>query len=153
MATTIWDELSELDRAVSEMWRDLGPPVALRAAGTPTGLAVHVPATDVAASKSDLVVHVDLPGVDPEKDVSVSLIEGLLVIRGERREHRELKDGRYYRREISHGTFERRIPVPKSTTEKQIAASYKDGVLEVRVAGVMTRAEDQVPKQIPVKSG
>lgn len=79
-----------------------------------------------------VVVRADLPGVDPDRDVDISIEAGNLRIRAERR-HEETTEGRsYWRSEIRYGSFTRLIPLPTGTKEKDIKASYKDGILEVR---------------------
>ncbi|MEN2745144.1 Hsp20/alpha crystallin family protein [Sinomonas halotolerans] len=80
-----------------------------------------------------LVVRVDAPGIDPENDVEVTVQEGTLSIRTERRESPEdsLKDG--YRSEFRYGQFSRTVELPRGARSEDVKASYRDGVLEVRV--------------------
>lgn len=80
-----------------------------------------------------LVVRAELPGIDPDKDVEISVHDGLLHIKGERSEREEEARKAYYRSEFRYGMFERTIPLPAGATEKDITATYKDGVLEVRI--------------------
>ena len=70
---------------------------------------------DVFARGDDLVVKLELPGIDPEKDVSVEVREGMLFIAGERRHEKEIEEEAYYRMEASYGTFERQIAIRGST--------------------------------------
>jgi HSP20 family protein len=79
-----------------------------------------------------VVVRADLPGVDPDRDIDISIEAGNLRIRAERR-HEEKTEGRnYWRSEIRYGSFTRTVPLPAGTKEKDITANYKDGILEVR---------------------
>jgi len=80
-----------------------------------------------------LVVRVEIAGIDPAKDVDVSLEGDVLHIVAERREEEETKERDYTRRELRYGAFRRDIIVPTGTTEADVKASYKDGILEVRV--------------------
>jgi HSP20 family protein len=80
-----------------------------------------------------LVVRAELPGIDPEKDVDISVVDGSLVIRAEKEEKSEKKDKDSYRSEFHYGSFVRSIALPTGVDEAQIAATYRDGVLEVRV--------------------
>jgi HSP20 family protein len=80
-----------------------------------------------------LVVRVELPGIDPEKDVDISVVDGSLVIRAEKEEKSEKKDKDAYRSEFHYGSFVRAVALPSGVDEGQIAATYRDGVLEVRV--------------------
>ena len=115
-----------------------------------------VPRTDVFARDDDLVVKLELPGVDPEKDVSVEVREGMLFIAGERRHEKEIKEEAYYRMEASYGTFERQIADPREgRREPHCTATYADGVLEVVVPkGAVKGAEKAVEaRKIPVLTG
>ncbi|WP_120522138.1 Hsp20/alpha crystallin family protein [Arthrobacter celericrescens] len=80
-----------------------------------------------------LTVRAELPGVDPDNDVDISVTEGQLQIRAERREMSERKEDGSYRSEFRYGSLFRSIPLPKGVKEEDISASYKDGILEVRV--------------------
>jgi HSP20 family protein len=75
------------------------------------------------------VLRAELPGIDPEKDVEVSIENDMLTIRGERREETKEKN----RREFHYGSFRRTVSLPKGADADKITASYTDGVLEVRV--------------------
>ena len=79
------------------------------------------------------VLRAELAGIDPEKDVEVTVHDGLLHIKGERREQQETTDKAMYRSEFRYGMFERTVPLPAGATEKDVTATYEDGVLEVRV--------------------
>jgi HSP20 family protein len=80
-----------------------------------------------------LVVRAELPGLDPDKDVEVTVSDGILSIDARRREEdRAEKDG-YLRQEIRYGAFRRSLPLPGGVTASDIAASYRDGILEIRI--------------------
>ena len=75
------------------------------------------------------VVRAEIPGIDPEKDVEVTIADGMLTIHGERREeHRE-----EHRSEFYYGSFIRTLPLPKGADESSVKATYQDGILEVQV--------------------
>ena len=78
------------------------------------------------------VVRAEVPGIDPDKDVSVTVEHGVLTVRVERRQEKttEEKDG--YRSEFSYGSFTRSVRLPAGTSESDVSASYRDGILEVR---------------------
>ena len=96
-----------------------------------------------------LVVRAEVPGVDPDKDVSVSIVDGSLEIKAERREKSEQKDKNSYRSEFRYGSFVRRVALPEGVKQDDITASYKNGVLEVRTP-VPTKAEQQPIKKIEI---
>ena len=94
-----------------------------------------------------IVVRADLPGVDPDKDIDVQIVDGNLCIRAERRSE-EKAEGRNYRRsEVRYGSFSRVLPLPASAEESDVSATYKDGVLEVRAP---LASEPSTPSKIPI---
>ena len=85
------------------------------------------------------VVRAEMPGVDPEKDVSLTTKDGALTIRCERRE--EKKDKNF--QEFQYGSFARRIALPVGARGDAATASYTDGVLEIRVPIEATEGEER----------
>lgn len=104
----------------------------LREGGSPFGHQLWSPEVDVFRRGDEIVVRADLPGLKKD-DVSVDLEEGVLTIRGERREEAEEDREGYYWSERSYGSFERVIPLPDGVDEERAQATFQDGVLEVRV--------------------
>jgi HSP20 family protein len=106
------------------------------------------PTTNVYEKDNTLVVKAELPGVKKE-DIDVTLDRGDLVIHGERKAEREVREENYYRVERGYGSFYRRIPLPFEVTAEQITAEYKDGVLEIRAP----RSAQQQPQRqtIPLR--
>ena len=92
------------------------------------GIAPSVPVEDF-MDDNDYVVRAELPGIDPDKDVQVTLENQLLTIRGERREEKKEKDLQEFR----YGSFTRAVRLPAGTTADEVKATYADGILEVRV--------------------
>jgi len=87
------------------------------------------------------VVRLELPGLDVEKDVTVEVERGQLVVRGERRDERtEERDGRTLQ-EVRYGTFRRSFALPRHVTADAVSASYDAGVLSVRVSGAYAGTE------------
>lgn len=91
------------------------------------GLAAHL---DVRESEDKLVIEADLPGV-AEKDVSVTLADGVLTIKGERKSEREEKKDDYHIAERSFGRFERALRLPDAIDENRIEANFDKGVLKI----------------------
>ena len=106
-------------------------------------LAGFNPAAEIVKDGDDAVVRLELPGVDVENDVNVELVDGRLVIHGERRdEHAEENEGRTLR-EVRYGSFRRSFQLPAHITGEAVSASYDAGVLTVRVAGAYAGAKAQ----------
>jgi HSP20 family protein len=78
-----------------------------------------------------MLIRAEMPGIDPAKDVEITLEDGMLMIRGERRsENVEERAGRT-RSEFRYGSFSRVLRVPKDMDPDDVSATYKDGILEV----------------------
>ena len=80
-----------------------------------------------------LVIRAEMPGIDPDKDVEITIEDGLLRMRAERRFESTKEETGRTRSEFSYGSFERVLRVPKDVEVEDVMASYKDGILEVRV--------------------
>jgi HSP20 family protein len=80
-----------------------------------------------------LVIRGEIPDVDPDKDIDIEVAEGLLTIRAERRQREEHEEEGRRRSEFRYGSYYRRIRLPAGVTEDDIDASYRDGILEIRV--------------------
>jgi HSP20 family molecular chaperone IbpA len=92
------------------------------------------------------VLRAELPGIDPEKDVEVSVADGVLTIHAERKEQE--KEGR--RTEFRYGSFTRSITLPAGADEYDITAVYDKGVLEIAV-GLKEPAETRHKIKIETK--
>ena len=79
------------------------------------------------------VIRAELPGIDPDKDVEISVADGVLHLRAEREEHTEERRPEGYRSEFHYGSLARSIRLPEGATEADVSATYKDGILEIRV--------------------
>lgn len=79
------------------------------------------------------VVRAELPGIDPEKDVDVTVQDGTLHIAAQRKVEKETQDKGYTRHELRYGSFSRTLPMPEGAGESDVTASYKDGILEIRI--------------------
>jgi HSP20 family protein len=104
------------------------------------------PSVDMHETKDDLVLRVELPGVN-EKDVTVSITGDLLTIRGERRWEDESKDQKFLHVERVYGQFERLIQLPMAVQADKVKAGYRDGVLEI----TLPKAEELKPREIKIE--
>jgi HSP20 family protein len=94
---------------------------------------ITVPELDVRENTTSVVVEAELPGVD-EKDVTVTLANGVLTIKGEKKQEKEEKGENYYLSERSFGSFERSVRLPDSVDEGKVEAKFDKGVLKVTAA-------------------
>jgi HSP20 family protein len=101
---------------------------------------------------NELTIRAELPGIDPDKDVEISVAEGQLNIRAERQEKTEQKDRGSYRSEFRYGSFARSIPLPQGVKQEDITATYKDGVLEIK-APVPPAGPETPPRKVRITRG
>ena len=89
-----------------------------------------------------MVVRAELPGIDPDKDVELTVENGYLTLHAERHEENKEEKGkeRYYS-EFKYGSFTRVIPLPPGATDADVKATYSDGILEVRLPVDAAKAE------------
>ncbi len=90
------------------------------------------PAVDIAEEKDAYVIHADLPGVKPE-EIEVSMENGVLTIRGERKDERSVDEEGYKLIERMQGTFYRRFSLPDTADAENITAKTENGVLVIRI--------------------
>jgi HSP20 family protein len=94
---------------------------------------VMVPELDVRENTDSITIEAELPGVE-EKDVAVTLTNGTLTIKGEKKQSKEEKNENYYLAERSYGAFERSLRLPETIDEAKIEAKFDKGVLKVKAA-------------------
>ncbi len=104
------------------------------------------PAMETFAKNGDLVVRLDLPGVDP-KEVDISVTGDVLTVTAERKHKEQKKEGEYSREEIAYGSLERSVRLPGKIDADKINASYDKGVLEI----TMPAPKELAPKKVSVK--
>jgi HSP20 family protein len=80
-----------------------------------------------------LVVRAEMPGIDPDEDVEVTVSDNMLHLRAERRSETKTEDTKGYRSEFRYGSFSRSVRLPADAGEDDVKASYHDGILEVRI--------------------
>lgn len=106
----------------------------------------RLPNIDVVDRDNEILVRAELPGVE-KKDLSISLTDNLLTIKGEIKTEKKEEKGDYHRREISSSAFARTFTLPGSVDSNKAAASLKDGVLEIS----LPKAESSKKRNIEVK--
>ncbi|HEB54377.1 MAG TPA: Hsp20/alpha crystallin family protein [bacterium] len=97
--------------------------------------ALFSPTLDVVDKRKHLEIRIELPGMDPE-DIEIDVRDGALVVRGEKRSEEATEDEGFYRTERSFGAFERVIPLPAEVDAEHTEATFKKGVLKVRLPKV-----------------
>jgi HSP20 family protein len=96
-----------------------------------------------------VVVRAEMPGVDPEKDIDITVTGGVLRITAERKQEEKSEDRGYVRSELRYGRFSRSVPLPEGATDADVTATYNNGILEVR----MPLAAPKPATKVPVTQG
>jgi HSP20 family protein len=106
-----------------------------------------VPPLDVYEKEGEMVIRLDLPGIE-KKDIKVKVLDDVLMIEGERKLERKIEEENYLSQEASYGAFTRRIALPNPVEEYEVKATFENGVLEIHVP---VKTETVKPKEIPVR--
>lgn len=109
-------------------------------------VSVEFPPIIVSANEDTVFVRAELPGVRIS-DLDVQVVDDVLTIRGERKPVVTTAKITYLRRERNYGTFARSLMLPEKTDVEKVTASYKNGVLTVK----LPKAEATKPKQVVIK--
>lgn len=110
-------------------------PAHWRFPGWPEGVSPfegRLPKIDLVNRDKEFLVRAELPGVD-KKDLDVSMTEHTVTISASSHYEDKKEEGEYYRREMSHGEFKRTIPLPEEIQTEKVKATFKNGVLELKI--------------------
>ena len=139
---TRWNPFREMEEIMDRVHRSLGAP---QRNGGEEGLTVAdwTPAVDIREDDHEYLLQMDLPQVEP-KDVQVTVEDGVLTIRGERRLEKQESDAKakWHRVERFHGTFARVFTLPENVRQDSVDARFEHGVLSVH----LPKAEPAKPK-------
>ncbi|MFC1535155.1 Hsp20/alpha crystallin family protein [Thermodesulfobacteriota bacterium] len=105
-----------------------------------------VPAFDITENEKEYLITAELPGIDA-KDVDVTLSEGILSVKGEKKHEKEDKGKDFHRIERRYGSFHRSFRIPGRVETEKVDANFKDGVLKL----TLPKAEGSETKKIEVK--
>ena len=106
------------------------------------------PAVEMYETDNEVVVKAVLPNVDP-KNVDITVTNDAITLKGDTKHEEERKDKNYYRREMRYGAFARTLPLSTEVKNAEAKATYKDGVLEVRIP----KADRVKPASVKVQVG
>lgn len=141
--TTFQDRLNQL------LSQPLGPLWRFAAGGEPALTAgAFVPAVDIYEDEHNIILTAETPGVE-EKDLNISLENGVLTISGERKMENEEKQDNFHRIERSYGRFTRSFTLPPTVDPDDVKAEFNNGVLKITLA----KREEAKPKQIKIEAG
>ncbi|MEO6714001.1 MAG: Hsp20/alpha crystallin family protein [Mycobacteriales bacterium] len=148
MAVTRWDpfmtlaRLDDFDNLVRRTW------------GTGTKDVQgsgFVPAVELISRGDDVLIRLELPGVDPANDLDIEVAPGKLTVRGERKALETTGNDSALVRELRYGSFHRQFALPEGIDDSGVDAHYENGMLEVLVRNVVRRPPE--PKKIHIRKG
>jgi HSP20 family protein len=138
-----FDDLASLRESMEKLFEEFYTRRPERGGRTPV---VWQPAIEAYETDGDVVIRAELPGIDP-KQVEISVTEDTLTLKGEARTEHEEKKRNYYRRELRYGAFVRSIALPSGAQGDKASASYRNGILEIKVP----KSERAKPKTVKVE--
>ena len=147
MAIMKWEPRRELDhfqRNMRRMFEDFD-----RNFFTPTfpnSQSNFQPLVDINEDKDNLYFIVELPGLE-QGDVKLTISDGILTIRGEKKREQKHQDRNFYRMERSYGEFVRQFSLPEDIKDEDVQADFSNGVIEI----VVPKKEPAKPKEREVR--
>jgi HSP20 family protein len=144
MALVRWDPWREIEDMFNRYTRATGQPRSGSQEVVATG--DWAPRVDIAETDKEFSIKAEIPDVKKE-DVKVSVDNGVLTIKGERKQEKEEKNKKFHRVERFYGSFTRSFTLPDNVDENKIEASFKDGMLNL----IVPKTEEIKPKAIDVK--
>lgn len=143
-----FEDLTRLQREMNRLFDDSARGTTRTSGAEQASLRAWAPAVDIYEDHNEIVVKAELPGVKQE-DIDIQVSGDTLTLRGERRfEDREKKDN-YVRVERAYGSFARSFTIGVPIQADRVTASYKDGVLAIR----LPKSEEVKPKKVQVATG
>ena len=126
-----WDPFRELEDVSSRLNRIFERPLIRSESGKEMlAVADWAPSVDISETDTAYLIKGEIPGVKKE-DVKVTIENGMLTIRGERKQEKEEKGKKFHRVECSYGSFMRSFQVPDDADEDSVKAEFKGGMLNI----------------------
>ncbi len=149
MSLIRWDPFSDMDTMFNRMLSGNFARWPRLALGAEDGRKVEwSPSADISETDKEYVIRAELPAVKKE-DVHVTFEDGMISIKGERKQQKEDKNEKFHRVESFYGTFERTFSLPDNVDSDAIRCESKDGILTVHIP--KTENVKQKAKQISVQ--
>ncbi len=142
----LFNDLELWNRRLSRLFDRELPARAQREEALGTG--TWAPPVDIVENKDRILLKAELPGFK-ENQVELTVEDGVLTLKGERKFEKETAETSYHRVERSYGSFVRAFTLPSNVDPSQIQATFSDGILQVD----MPKREETRPKQIKITPG
>jgi len=137
-----WQEMETLRRQFDQLFDELTP---VSRDGLSTAKRAWAPAVELKSTDTDLIVRVELPGIDA-KDLDVQVTREAVAISGEYKSESKTENGQIFRSEFRYGSFHRVVPLPIAVQNDQVKAEFTDGVLTL----TLPKVEATRPKVVKV---
>jgi HSP20 family protein len=105
-----------------------------------------IPAFDISENDKEYTLTAEMPGIDA-KDLDITISDGILTVKGEKKREKEDKGENYHRVERSYGSFQRSFHIPEKVKTEKVDATFKDGILKL----ILEKDEKSETKKITVK--
>ena len=119
--------------------------------GIAPSLSAKMPVVNVAENDEEFEITAELPGIG-EKDVDVGLADGVLTVKGEKKEEKEDKSKNYYLSERSYGSFQRSFRLPDNVDDEKITADVAKGILTVKIPKTAPAKRAEHERKIKIKA-
>lgn len=144
MALVKWDPWREIEDVFDRYSRRGGSPRSGNQEVIATG--DWTPRVDISETDQEFIIKAEIPEVKKE-DVKVTVDNGVLTLRGMRKQEKEENGKKFHRIERFYGSFTRSFTLPDNVDEENITAAFKDGMLNLQIR----KTEEAKPKSIEVK--
>jgi HSP20 family protein len=141
-----WDMRRDVENAGRKLRKFVNEFDSVMQNGLHVELGTFMPRVDISEAKDAVYIVAELPGLTQD-DVKVTITDGVLTLRGEKKRREEYNGQDFHRIERSHGEFVRQFNLPDNLNLDAVAANFKDGLLEVKIA----KAEPEKPREREVK--
>ncbi|EGG24966.1 heat shock protein Hsp20 domain-containing protein [Cavenderia fasciculata] len=142
MSLQMWNNpWSELDKSMENMTQTMEPFNKNSYGG------LWKPSCDVTETPDNLMISCELPGCNKD-GINLDISDGRLTISGERSYEKKVDNEKYHRIERSYGKFQRSFSIPEGCTEKDVEATFENGILQVNLKKC---AKTETPKRIFIK--
>ncbi|MBI5893902.1 MAG: Hsp20/alpha crystallin family protein [Deltaproteobacteria bacterium] len=148
MALVKWDPFKDLLSIQDRMNRLFDETLTRTGRGEGEELArgVWSPAVDIYETDESIILKAEIPGID-KKEVSIEVKNNMLILKGERKFEKEIKEENYHRMERAYGAFQRTFTLPNIIEKENVKAKYKDGILEI----TLPKVKGAKPKHVKVE--
>ena len=140
-----FEDMARLQREVNRLFEDNGRPANGRGGAELASARTWAPAVDIFEDREEIVVKAELPGLKQE-DIDIELTGDTLTLKGERKFEDAQRKDNYVRVERAYGQFQRSFTIGVPVKHDGVRASYKDGILEIR----LPKSEETKPKKVQV---